>query len=708
MKNHYFLGGLLLAGGLAFSASAQDIIHLNVADYYGENTLGIEAVGTDKDGNLNPIESLTFEGVEFTFDKADGPTAPAFYIKPDGASDLRVYAANTMTIKAPAGQKIYSIQFEMTQGWYQYGEVQASTGTMICNGGETDVKFEDKEDALPYIWTASDIMGVEEVTISMTNNTVNEKDQPNRTFDGTKAVQFRFTAADITIAPMYLSLETTFIEDAFDPTPSFTGETINLEANPEGMAVLSMATFIKLEKNLDCEAPITIYHNSEPMSYIYVKNDPMEDPTQIPGCSIAGLSWGREDNSNLMQPTLITIILGEDPITGPGYYEVVVPTGFFTCGGVPVESSMLIYEISGDPGSLIVDEPLSAYVIESMPPVNGIFNMDPDGDYYTGLAMLSMGVYSNELPMVLNTECEEEAVLTDADGNVLARVNAAYDPYTAEEFQPFCMVNPFGMAGEGELNTVVFQLFEDSEESPTEGTYFLTVPAGFFLVTDDEGQQYTFDTSTLAYRIVEGDVAGAFNDFVYDASPLPNETVDLTDSFWSEGLDGFQYYLNAFEGFTLNEDCTDPVVITRDGEVIYEILPTSNTYPGVPSVTPGWVWSDEVENVITGKTEKVIKPWLVAFWLFNTDTYMGETTVGTYTLTIPDNYFKIGDFSVTGATYECKVVDSQSIVDAFKADSTVTVYNLKGMRLLDNAPASALRNLEKGCYIINGKKVIMK
>ena len=43
-----------------------------------------------------------------------------------------------------------------------------------------------------------------------------------------------------------------------------------------------------------------------------------------------------------------------------------------------------------------------------------------------------------------------------------------------------------------------------------------------------------------------------------------------------------------------------------------------------------------------------------------------------------------------------------------EADGKVTVYNLAGERVLDNAPADMLRNLEKGIYIVNGKKQAVK
>lgn len=42
------------------------------------------------------------------------------------------------------------------------------------------------------------------------------------------------------------------------------------------------------------------------------------------------------------------------------------------------------------------------------------------------------------------------------------------------------------------------------------------------------------------------------------------------------------------------------------------------------------------------------------------------------------------------------------------ANGNVTVYSADGVVILRDAPAAQLRTLEKGLYIINGKKTILK
>ena len=44
----------------------------------------------------------------------------------------------------------------------------------------------------------------------------------------------------------------------------------------------------------------------------------------------------------------------------------------------------------------------------------------------------------------------------------------------------------------------------------------------------------------------------------------------------------------------------------------------------------------------------------------------------------------------------------------YAEDGNVTVYTLNGVKLIDNKPASELKNLKKGMYIVNGKTMVIK
>lgn len=85
---------------------------------------------------------------------------------------------------------------------------------------------------------------------------------------------------------------------------------------------------------------------------------------------------------------------------------------------------------------------------------------------------------------------------------------------------------------------------------------------------------------------------------------------------------------------------------------------------------------------------------------------------GSYVLRIPEGAIEFSD--ADGKKYINRTiefnynVDPAASVEMIEADGKVTVYNLAGERVLDNAPADMLRNLEKGIYIVNGKKQAVK
>lgn len=90
-----------------------------------------------------------------------------------------------------------------------------------------------------------------------------------------------------------------------------------------------------------------------------------------------------------------------------------------------------------------------------------------------------------------------------------------------------------------------------------------------------------------------------------------------------------------------------------------------------------------------------------------------QAAKGEYTLSIPQGAI---EFTATdGKKYINRpiefnyTVDPNASVDSIEAsDGTVTVYDLLGKCVLENAPADRLLQLEKGIYVVNGKKQAIK
>ncbi|MDE7414190.1 MAG: hypothetical protein K2N05_10465 [Muribaculaceae bacterium] len=90
-------------------------------------------------------------------------------------------------------------------------------------------------------------------------------------------------------------------------------------------------------------------------------------------------------------------------------------------------------------------------------------------------------------------------------------------------------------------------------------------------------------------------------------------------------------------------------------------------------------------------------------------------TDGTYRLQIFYDTFTVDDVMTWPAGYESieyyyDLDTAEGAVDSIGIDgnSKVTVVSVDGKVILDNQPASGLKNLENGVYVINGKKVVVK
>lgn len=107
------------------------------------------------------------------------------------------------------------------------------------------------------------------------------------------------------------------------------------------------------------------------------------------------------------------------------------------------------------------------------------------------------------------------------------------------------------------------------------------------------------------------------------------------------------------------------------------------------------------------------------------DYYVGEGTMTNNSYTIPVditynetpvpaevNWIEATFTDATGSEFVAKFVfdtnEYAGIEEIIGEAANVTVYDLSGVQILDNAPAEALSTLPAGLYIVNGKKVALK
>ena len=88
-------------------------------------------------------------------------------------------------------------------------------------------------------------------------------------------------------------------------------------------------------------------------------------------------------------------------------------------------------------------------------------------------------------------------------------------------------------------------------------------------------------------------------------------------------------------------------------------------------------------------------------------------TIGTYTLTIPASYFNIGN--TQGQVMNSKetvvvfnITEAAQGINGITVDTEVVVYNVAGVVVAQGNAGEVLKNLNKGIYIVNGKKFVIK
>lgn len=87
-------------------------------------------------------------------------------------------------------------------------------------------------------------------------------------------------------------------------------------------------------------------------------------------------------------------------------------------------------------------------------------------------------------------------------------------------------------------------------------------------------------------------------------------------------------------------------------------------------------------------------------------------TIGAYTLTIPAGYFNIG--STQGQVMSSKEtvvvfhITEAAGINGITVDAEIVVYNVAGVVVAQGNASEVLKNLNKGIYIVNGKKFVVK
>lgn len=311
---------------------------------------------------MRPIEWVEYDGFRISFniypdnwtpEDPEGmrPTDPSYFV-PEGyyTAQWRVYAENSFTVIAPEGEMLTAIDFSMMQDYYQYGELTADCGSVVSNGGDTDINpMSDRIPAKPYTWTSDKEEGYSSVTFTV----------GQYVFGSTARSQFRFNCATITYTGGDTPAEPQPFADMVGYAYPEPGVELDVQEDDqlkeEG---LSQPVFVLQAFDLTIDDKsgkfITLSYNNEEVAKIPAAATPFDNMgTYVELFSavffdeadddFGGIDPDNDDPNTGEEGIPFTAMLvfadvydGAEPFNKLGEYTVTIPDGFFLEQGVEV------------------------------------------------------------------------------------------------------------------------------------------------------------------------------------------------------------------------------------------------------------------------------------------------------------------------------------------------------------------------------------
>ena len=407
-------------------------------------------------------------------------------------------------------------------------------------------------------------------------------------------------------------------------------------------------------------------------------------------------------------------------ITEEGKYAFLIPAGLIKVDGVFTTEYRFEYQI-GEAAALTITDPVPGSVVERL-------------DKFTVVAPGAATLEENETRAKIQIASGEESI---------------------------CIVSVVSTEG----NTIVLQA---ASPVTTSGEYSLIIPKGYFLIdgvmTEEE---YTFD-----YTVENNDVPfvlptvdpeeGVVEEFTQFVLTWENAAAVTTDDSLMMGTSGIAMYdamdnkVSDFIGMPVGDNAimlnfmgaapaeageyrlvVPAGLITVDGAVneemtfVYQLLPavdieiTIDKQGQVNSVdTFVLTFSPCEESVeINTECESSVALWtvgypeeMIAYYEVTIDgaTAKLELTIdadsvedGDYTILVPAEYFIVDGQVCDGETFN--VTLEKTGIYGIEADAKgLDVYSVSGILVLRDAKATDLKNLQKGIYIVNGKKILVR
>lgn len=228
-------------------------------------------------------------------------------------------------------------------------------------------------------------------------------------------------------------------------------------------------------------------------------------------------------------------------------------------------------------------------------------------------------------------------------------------------------------------------------------TFTISAEGNVVTLTPDEDYTKYAGSPYSVYQVVVP--AGSYK-LTYDGTAWANKEV-LLEQFKIKAPEAPLPVADPADGSTVEDlnliTCTFPIAMAGNSFTLY----SPKLYPVVDGVRGAQI----VAYKCTPNTEKT------AFTMEPKSTI--ELADGDYEIVIPKSAYRfmIDGTSITNTEVVLHYTVKANLVGVagmFAEDGNVTVYTMTGLCVLKNAPADELKNLSKGLYIVNGRKIVIR
>lgn len=239
---------------------------------------------------------------------------------------------------------------------------------------------------------------------------------------------------------------------------------------------------------------------------------------------------------------------------------------------------------------------------------------------------------------------------------------------------------------------------------------------------DHSWSEITLSNGTETYRAYNGSPLDNFKGFkamfnLPETMSVGTYTFTVPSGFYTSDNDVKTPEITGT--FTFTEQAPNPLAtysfIPNPDESVATLSEVKVLFPSVLpdeeiTVEEGWLgeitlYKEEPEEIIPAisYTQEATEGGKVV-----TFTFEKAATNGTYYFGIPAHALNLGDFTNEENIMATYTVDPTSVEAIGIENGTADVYDMTGRTVLRAADADALRTLDGGLYIINGKKVIVR